>query len=312
MTVTILVPVYGVEKYIADCAESLFAQTYPDIKYVFCNDCSPDRSIELLKDAIAKHPEHNGAVSIVNMEKNTGIGGVRARLLKEVHTDCFCFVDSDDLLPRDAVEILVKRMEETDADVVEGAYSDYINGQAEKKELAFHGTDKKYLKRFLCQNIEVNRIWGKLYKANVISKLPDMFYEGIDLSEDYCAIARLSALTSRTWTDRLVYFYRKDNASSYTKSQSLRNCISYLSANNKVLSFYHQRGHLPLSLEVGLLNTYRQPGIRSGMTAEEVDRLLPYVPEHCCARLVYRMLRSRKFYSLGDLLYRILRTIVAL
>ena len=52
MTVTVIVPVYGVEKYIAECAESLFSQTYSDIEYVFCDDCTPDRSIELLREVV--------------------------------------------------------------------------------------------------------------------------------------------------------------------------------------------------------------------------------------------------------------------
>ncbi|MDD7095845.1 MAG: glycosyltransferase, partial [Bacteroidales bacterium] len=46
--VSILVPVYGVEKYIEKCAVSLFEQSYEDIEYIFVNDCTPDRSIEVL------------------------------------------------------------------------------------------------------------------------------------------------------------------------------------------------------------------------------------------------------------------------
>ncbi|MDY5260246.1 MAG: glycosyltransferase, partial [Sodaliphilus sp.] len=48
MKVSILVPVYGVEKYIEKCAVSLFEQSYEDIEYIFVNDCTPDRSIEVL------------------------------------------------------------------------------------------------------------------------------------------------------------------------------------------------------------------------------------------------------------------------
>ena len=48
MKVSVLVPIYGVEKYIEQCAKTLFAQTYADIEYVFVDDCTPDRSVEVL------------------------------------------------------------------------------------------------------------------------------------------------------------------------------------------------------------------------------------------------------------------------
>ena len=56
MKVSILVPVYGVEKYIEKCAVSLFEQSYEDIEYIFVNDCTPDRSIEVLRGTIARYP----------------------------------------------------------------------------------------------------------------------------------------------------------------------------------------------------------------------------------------------------------------
>ena len=55
MKVSVLVPVYGVEKYIRRCVESLFNQTYADLEFVFVDDCSPDRSIDILRSVI--YPE---------------------------------------------------------------------------------------------------------------------------------------------------------------------------------------------------------------------------------------------------------------
>lgn len=59
---SILVPVYGVERFIETCATSLFEQTYPDIEYVFVDDCSPDGSIELLRRIIMRYPSRHGSV----------------------------------------------------------------------------------------------------------------------------------------------------------------------------------------------------------------------------------------------------------
>ncbi len=125
--VTILIPVYGVEKYIEECAVSLFQQTYPDIEYVFCNDCTPDRSIDILKEVVRRYPQRQEHVSILSNCENKRLGATRDRLVSEVRSDYFMIVDSDDVLPENAVEVLVKRMHETDVDVVDGAYAEYRN-----------------------------------------------------------------------------------------------------------------------------------------------------------------------------------------
>ena len=57
MKVSILIPVYGVERYIEKCAKSLFEQSYQDIEYVFVDDCTPDKSIEVLQSVIDSYPD---------------------------------------------------------------------------------------------------------------------------------------------------------------------------------------------------------------------------------------------------------------
>lgn len=306
MTVTILIPIYGVEQYIADCAESLFAQTYPDIEYVFCDDSTPDGSVRVLEETIQRHPERKDAVRIIRNERNSGIGTTRARLVSEVRTDCFTFVDSDDLLPREAVATLVRRMEETGTDIVDGAYREYSDGREGQIQLPSHRDRDAYLSRTLCQNMEKHNLWGRLYKTNVLQKLPDMFFTGIDCAEDYCVMARLLPLVTRSWTDEVVYLYRTDNCSSYTKRASEKNVRSCLRANKEVLRFYHLRGHLPLSLEIGMLNGYRICR-RSGFPLSLADEIMCYVPQHYRARLLYWLLHSHTLYNIGDMLYRLLR-----
>ena len=309
MTVTIIVPVYGVEKYIAECAESLFAQTYSDIEYVFCDDCTPDRSIERLCEVMERYPECKERVRIIRNETNKGIGATRKRLVSEVNTDTFLFVDSDDVLPVNAVETLVKRMKETDTDIVDGAYAIYVDEKVGKVITPPHDEPSKYLDKILCQNIILPRVWGRLYKTTVLNKVKDLFIEGIDFAEDICATSRLACVTSRSWTDDVVYYYRVDNINSYTRNITKKNVMSYFRAMSVVLSFYHQRkGHLPMSLEIGVLNAYRQCG-RSNIPVSKADELIGYVPEHFSAQLLYWLFhRKSKFVlKLTDCLYRLIR-----
>lgn len=75
--VSIIVPVYGVEKYIERCCRSLFEQTLDDIEYLFIDDCSPDRSIEILKKVLDEYPHRKNQVHIHRMGKNSGQAAVR-------------------------------------------------------------------------------------------------------------------------------------------------------------------------------------------------------------------------------------------
>ena len=309
MTVTVIVPVYGVEKYIVECAESLFAQTYSDIEYVFCDDCTPDRSMELLCEVMERYPERKEHVRIIRNEQNKGLGGTRRHLISHINSEVFLIVDSDDILPPDAVKILVNRMKETDTEIVDGAYAIYVDEKAGKIVIPPHDEPSKYLDKILCQNIILPRVWGRLYKTAVLEKVKDLFIEGIDFAEDICATSRLACVTSRSWTDEVVYFYRTDNINSYTRNITKRNILSYFRAMSVVLSFYHQRkGHLPMSLEIGVLNAYRQCG-RSQIPVSMADETIGYVPEHFSAQLLYWLFhRKSKFVlKLTDYLYRLIR-----
>jgi len=309
--VTVLVPVYGVEKYIEECAISLFQQTYPDIEYVFCNDCTPDGSIDILKEMIKRFPQRQAQVQIICNSENKGLGATRARLTQEVHSDYFMIVDSDDVLPTNAVEKLVKRMKETNVDIIDGAYAEYKNNQIGQPIFSSHSLGQSYLNKVLCQNIISVRVWGKLYKASVLEKIPDLFFEGIDFAEDVCASSRLAAISTRAWTDDVVYWYRTDNVASYTNNISKKNLLSYFRAMREIIRFYHVRGPLPLSLEIGVLNVYRECR-RSGLPIHEAHEILQYVPEHRITKILYLLLRTTNLpLWFSDYFYRFIRSIVA-
>lgn len=311
MRVTILVPVYGVEKYIAECAESLFSQTYKDMEYIFCDDCTPDRSIEVLREVMERFPERKDSVRIIRNEQNSGLGFSRKRLVEALQTDYFMIVDSDDVLPRDAVMKLAEAMKKNDTDIVEGAYCEYADGKKGEAILPFHGSREAYQKKILCQNIISGRVWGKLYKAKVLKDVDNLFIGGIDFSEDFCAMARLCAVESISVIDDVVCYYRVDNVSSYTKNIREKDIMSYFRASRVVLDFYHLRGHLPLSLEIGILNTYRECR-RSNVSMAKADDILEYVPEHFSAQLLLAMFRNTAIpLSLTDALYRLIRCLAS-
>ena len=190
MKVSILVPVYGVEKYIEKCAVSLFEQSYEDIEYIFVNDCTPDRSIEVLRGTIARYPQRQKQVVIIDHDVNRGLGAARHTATDAATGELVMHVDSDDYLMPHAVEHLCAKMEETGADMVDGGYVTVTADRESALIPPFHGTKEKYLKLMLCQNIVFNRIWGRIYRRALFTEGGINSVEGINYGEDYVVVPR--------------------------------------------------------------------------------------------------------------------------
>ena len=71
--VSLLVPIYGVEQCIATCAESLFGQTYESLEYIFVDDCTPDRSMDVLQQCLDRYPHRREQVRIIHHKQNRGL-----------------------------------------------------------------------------------------------------------------------------------------------------------------------------------------------------------------------------------------------
>lgn len=104
--VSVLVPIYRVEKYIDRCARSLFEQTFDDIEFIFINDCTPDRSIDILMNVIEDYPSRKNSVSIINHDVNHGLVFARRTALLHSSGEYVLNVDSDDWIE----PVMVERM----------------------------------------------------------------------------------------------------------------------------------------------------------------------------------------------------------
>ena len=116
--VSVIVPIYGVEKFIERCARSLLEQTLDDIEYIFINDCTPDHSMEILQKVISDYPHRKQQIRIVCMPINSGIAAVRRHGIKLSNAEYIIYCDSDDYIDRDMLEKMYVKALETNADIV--------------------------------------------------------------------------------------------------------------------------------------------------------------------------------------------------
>ena len=260
MKVSILVPVYGVEQYIEHCAVSLFEQTYDDLEYIFVDDCTPDRSMEILQEVMERYPKRKEQSIIIRHDRNKGLGAARLTALQKATGDNVMFVDSDDYLPKDATTLLVKKMMESDADIIDGAYCNIIGEETGSPIRPYHDATETYLKLMLCHNIVEHHIWARLYRRFIFFERQILPIEKIDYCEDYQVVTRFMLYAKRAVTDNVVYFYNEDNLNSYTHNLSEKNLQSFRKANEIVSEFFHQndpKGKYRTAVRIGLLNVKR-------------------------------------------------------
>lgn len=124
--VSVIVPVYNVEKFLHRCLDSIFSQTYQDFELICINDCSPDNSREILQSYKEKFPEQ---LIILDNEKNVGQGMSRKKAIDISKGEYLSFVDSDDYIALDYLETYVNEMESNDCDVAVAGYTNDIDGK---------------------------------------------------------------------------------------------------------------------------------------------------------------------------------------
>ena len=179
MRVSIIVPIYNVEKYITRCLDSLHSQTYTDIECILVDDKGRDESMQLAKQFVEAY---KGPIKFVLCEHivNQGLSAARNTGLKKASGDYVFFLDSDDSLPDDSIEKLVHEAEEYQyPEIVSGvtrhvladdSYYDVKTGNFRSNEDVFRGYIHNSWNIIAC---------NKLIRKDIFSKHKTFFLEGI-------------------------------------------------------------------------------------------------------------------------------------
>ena len=116
--ISVIIAIYNCERYIDVCARSLFEQTLDNIEFIFINDATPDKSIQILNDIINDYPHRKSGTKIINLEKNGGVANARQIGISLATGEYIIHADSDDWVNKDMYEKLYKKAKETNADIV--------------------------------------------------------------------------------------------------------------------------------------------------------------------------------------------------
>ena len=191
--VSIIVPVYNVEKYLERCLDSLINQSFHDIEILAINDGSTDRSLEILK----KYESTDNRIKIIN-NSNVGVSETRNIGIMESKGEFIVFVDSDDWIDKDMIEKMYKFMTNEKSDMVICTYIREFREYSKEKKFnlpEINIYENEQVKNDLFRKLvgplgselsnpeyvdALGTVWGKMYKANILKK---NFLKFIDLNE---------------------------------------------------------------------------------------------------------------------------------
>ena len=240
--VSILVPVYGVEKCIERCAVSLFEQTYENIEYVFVNDCTPDNSINILNTVLSKYPHRYSAVKIINHSENKGLAAARNTAVAAASGEFIIHVDSDDYLSLNAIEKLIEKQIEDSSDIITPGYIVYHKNYVEKWTVSNVDTPFEMTENILARRTLVC-VAGRLIRRSLYSDFSIKAIESINMGEDYSVSPLLYFYASKISTlDLFLYHYDCTNENSYTYSFSEYKCEQVWFVFDYLDAFFKNKG----------------------------------------------------------------------
>ena len=208
--VSVVVPVYNLEKYIENCLKSIVAQTYKNLEILCIDDGSTDGSADIIKSMA----ENDLRIKYVYQE-NAGVSAARNRGMNEATGEYLMFVDGDDYLHYQAVELFVREIEKSDCDVC-CAHEVYTSNTDEKMQPVSEYKTREITVEELFDNRK-NRsmgksVWGKIFKTEIARR--SRFPVGISNGEDAYYIITLveNGVTLRCIDAGLYYYFNRPNS----------------------------------------------------------------------------------------------------
>lgn len=266
--VSIVIPVYNVEKYILRCINSIQQQSLDDIEIIVVNDGTPDNSMAVVQE-LAKKDQR---ITILNQGKNMGPMRARETGYLAATGDFITFCDSDDYMPKDALEKLYSAAVRSNADIISGN-SIYITVNGEellwKSELKYGNTNVNVLRSLLRWELSHN-LWGKLFKASLLQNYKYNTYEYATNGEDGCLFYQVVAnMNKAVLIDDVVYYYMQ-NVESLSQRRLTEGgiksiCILNKTRDNVVSSYPELYADLNRCITNILCGLYVQ-GYNSGIT----------------------------------------------
>ena len=236
--ISVIVPIYNVEKYLEECLDSIQNQTYSDIEVILVNDGSLDNS----KDICEKYCKEDNRFKLIN-QANQGQSVARNHGVAASTGEFIAFVDSDDIIRQDYLEVLIRYMSE-EMDIVESQFTvhkkEFFNENYKEINVIFEGDSEEAVKAVPKHVLSVNPV-TKLYRRSVVEAVP--YLEGLIFEDIYSGVGMLKYIRRIIKSDYTGYYYRQHGTSTMHRTFTEKN-LNVFTVSDKLVEMYSDRENL--------------------------------------------------------------------
>lgn len=233
MKISVVTTMYNVEKYIKQCIDSLCAQTYKNLEIILVNDCSTDKTMEIVNEY------EDDRIVVINHKINMGAGWARRHGIEVATGEYIITVDGDDWLSKDFIEKLVNKTIETDSDIVSGGITMYYDEQNQKVVTFDSKTSKNFEKFQDYLDGKIVFLNNKLVKRKMYELVP---YSTRRFCEDTpVIIPLLYYANSVSYADTQGYFYRQHNQSLCHKTDNFKQTLYKALCSKDLINFFSDK-----------------------------------------------------------------------
>lgn len=230
--VSVIVPVFNAEHTVHIVIDALLHQSYCHMEVIFVNDNSSDGSLEILERKSEEFHDKGYSVKIISHEVNKGVAAARNTALDNATGDYIYYVDADDYIESNAIQVLVWEAQNRNADIVGCNWFLTFNSNERKMSQPIFSTPWDAIQKILNGTMRWN-LWLFLVKRSLYEDHRIRFFPGMNMGEDLMVTVKLFIHASRvTYLDEALYHYCQTNDQSLTKIYS-ESHIQQVTANIK-------------------------------------------------------------------------------
>ena len=314
--ISVIVPVYNVEKYVSHCLESIIAQTFHNIEIIVIDDGSTDDSLSIVQ----KYAKEDNRIKVFT-QTNIGLGPTRNRGITLSNGKFISFVDSDDYIPKNSFQLLYDTAVIDGSDIVQGetqmVYDNALKKKHKRKNLnnipsitVTENTKEIFYKKYYFSRIYTHNAWDKLYRRDMIINNNIEFGDNARIfSEDnWFQLQLLRCKPKISFVGNVCYIYRQQ-ANSIThmprkdlirRQNNMIGDYSHLTSQND--SFVELKVKSLLSFEVIIMELLNQ--IENGGNFKSFQHALSKVQENSELFCGLYSINSTKAYSLEPIWYK--------